>query len=302
MKKRARVLLTMVAAAALTTAPAFGAGAAFPDTVPLPDGWQAEGVATGKGTEVFAGSLADGAVWKADLRTGQGGVLVPGGDGRVSVGLKESRGLLYVAGGPTGRVTVYDSSTGEEVAAYQVAGAGSFVNDVTLTRQAAWFTDSFAATLYRLPLRGGKPTGEPEAVPLTGEWQQVTGFNANGIAATPDGSTLLVINSGTGTLYRVDPGTGEATEVDTDAELSAGDGILLRGQELSVVRNQLNEIAVLRLSPDLSSARLLETLTDPDFAVPTTVAAFGSSLYAVNARFGSSGPDVPYEIVRVDGS
>ncbi len=57
------------------------------------------------------------------------------------------------------------------------------------------------------------------------------------------------------------------------------------------MRNRLNEIAVLRLSPDLASATLTGTLTDPDFAVPTTVAAFGSSLYAVNARFGT--PDPP---------
>jgi hypothetical protein len=90
--------------------------------------------------------------------------------------------------------------------------------------------------------------------------------------------------------------------VATDTTLTAGDGILLQGRELSVVRNQLNEIAVLRLSPDLTSATLVETLTDPDFAVPTTVAAFGSALYAVNARFGTAGPDVPYEVVRVDGS
>jgi sugar lactone lactonase YvrE len=302
MRKPTKVLLTLVVSAALATAPAAGTSGAFPDLVPLPDGWQAEGVAVGSGTSVYAGSLATGAVYKADLRTGAGEVLVPPTDGRVAVGLKESRGLLFVAGGPTGQAYVYDAATGAEVETYQLAGPGAFVNDVTLTREAAWFTDSFQPTLYRVPLRNGVPAGEPEAVPLTGEWVQGAGFNANGIAATPNGAALLVINSGAGTLYRVDPRSGEATEVATDAELTAGDGILLQGRELSVVRNQLNEIAVLRLSPDLSSATLVETLTDPDFAVPTTVASFGSSLYAVNARFGSTGPDVPYEIVRVDGS
>ena len=95
-----------------------------------------------------------------------------------------------------------------------------------------------------------------------------------------------------------------ATEIATDADLSNGDGILLQGRTLSVVRNRLNEIAVLlRLSPDLASATLTGTLTDPDFAGPTTVAAFGSSLYAVNGRFGTPDPEqAPYEIVRVDGS
>lgn len=274
----------------------------FPEVIPLPDTWQAEGIATGPGTTVYAGSLATGAVWAGDLRTGEGSILVEGGDGRIAVGLKYSRGLLYVAGGPTGMASVYDARTGEEVASYQLCAANTcFVNDVVVTPDAAWFTDSANAVLYRLPLHGGRPSGSPTAVPLTGEWQQVVGFNANGIAATPDGGTLLVVNSTLGVVYTVDPETGVATEVDADTSLTAGDGILLQGRTLSVVRNRLNQVAVLRLSPDLTTARLTDTLTDPDFAVPTTIAAFGGSLYAVNALFGTQ-PPAPYAIVRVDGS
>lgn len=63
-----------------------------------------------------------------------------------------------------------------------------------------------------------------------------------------------------------------------------------------------NKIAVLELSPDLPSATLVDTLTDPDFAVPTTVAAFGGTLYAVNTRFGTPPAGTPYEIVKVDGT
>jgi sugar lactone lactonase YvrE len=278
----------------------------FPEVVSLPAGWAAEGVATGTGSTVYAGSLATGAVWKGDLRTGVGGVLVPPQDGRVAVGLKQSGGLLFVAGGPTGQAYVYDATTGTEVVNYQLAAPGSFINDVTVTRDDAWFTDSFNAVLYRIPLNSGVPAGEPIAVPLTGDWEQVPGlfvFNANGIASSPSGDALLVVNSTTGTLYRVDPVNGAATVVQTSAVLTSGDGILLRGRELAVVRNQLNEIAILRMSPDLLSATPVKTLKDPDFAVPTTVAAFGSTLYAVNARFGQTSPDpLPYEIVKVDGS
>lgn len=246
-----------------------------------------------------------------------GDVLVLGKEGRVAVGLKVSRGLLFVAGGPTGQAYVYDASTGVDVAKFELGTpGGSFINDVTVTTKAAWFTDSFNATLYRLPLKGGAPAGDPEAVDLSGDWEQIPQpplpeqpvFNANGIAATPSGRDLLVINSFTGSLFRVDPGTGVATEVQTKAELTAGDGILLRGKQLAVVRNSLDEIAVLKLSPNLESATLVETLEDPEFSVPTTVASFGHTLYAVNARFGEV-PDedeeeegLPYEIVKVDGS
>jgi sugar lactone lactonase YvrE len=176
----------------------------------------------------------------------------------------------------------------------------TFVNDVVVTPDAAWFTDSFAPVLYRVPLASsGVPAGPAQAVPLTGDWSQVSGFNANGIAATPSGQHLLVINSALGQLHRVDPGTGVTALVQT-SDLTSGDGILLSGRELVVVRNFLNQVEIHQLSPDLSSATLVDTLTNPAFDVPTTVAAFGAELYVVNARFGTpAGPDVEYDIVKV---
>lgn len=293
------MLMTVVAAPS-------SAASSFPETVPLPTGWQAEGVAVGNGFTAYAGSLADGAIYRADLRTGQGEVLVAGQPGRLAVGLKESRGLLYVAGGLTGQAYVFDARTGAELVVSQLGlPFSSFVNDVTVTANAAWFTDSFNATLYRMPIVAGVPAGPAVAVPLTGEWEQVQGefvFNANGIAAAPGGD-LIVINSTTGTLYAVDPATGEASAITTDTALTSGDGILLRGRELSVVRNRSNEVVVLRLSPDLRTAVSTDRLTDPDFDVPTTLASFGGMLYAVNARFGNPDPgSAAYDIVRVDGS
>jgi len=292
-------LATVLAAGTMSGA----AAAAFPDTLPLPDGWLPEGIATGTGTTIYSGSRADGSIWKGDLRTGEGEILVDT-DGRVAVGLKVDRGLLFVAGGPTGDAYVYDAGTGEEVAVLDLTDGSAFVNDVIVTRDAAWFTDSLSAVLYRVALGpGGTPTGEVEPVPLSGDWQQVVGFNANGVAATPDGRTLLVVNSTTGILYNIDPGTGDAVAVDTgDAALTSGDGILLHGRTLRVVRNSLNEVVELQLSPDLLSATLIDTLTDPDFDVPTTIALHGSRLYVVNARFSTPPtPATEYNIVLVDG-
>src|SRR4029453_10699415 len=125
------------------------------------------------------------------------------------------------------------------------------VNDVVLTRDYAWFTDSQQAQLYGVPLgRGGKPGRQTDVVtlPLTGDWQPVPNvFNANGIAQTPNRKALLVVNSTTGVLFRVDPRTGVATRVDLGgASLTNGDGLLVRGKTLYVVRNQLNEVAVIK--------------------------------------------------------
>lgn len=282
--------------------------AAFPDIVPLPDGFQPEGVVTGYGHELYAGSLADGSIYRANLRTGEGDVVVSAPEGGVAVGLDFDRrsGLLFVAGGGTGDAFVYDPQTGDTVASYELTTeTNTFVNDVIVTRSAATFTDSFRPVLYRVPLGPGgspAPATAVEEITLGGDFEFVPGaFNANGIEALPNGKALIVVNSTTGDLYLVDPASGEATLIDLGGgSVPFGDGILLQGKTLYVVQNQLNQIAVVELAPDTLSGEITGTITDAAFDVPTTIASFGPYLYAVNARFGTApGPDVEYDVVQV---
>jgi hypothetical protein len=102
----------------------------------------------------------------------------------------------------------------------------------------------------------------------------------------------------------VDPESGKATAIDLGgSSVSSGDGLLLHGRILYVVRNFLNAIAVVELAPDLASGVVVDELTDPDFRIPTTIASLGHRLYVVNARFDQPPtPDTAYEIVRVDES
>jgi sugar lactone lactonase YvrE len=303
----AATAIALAAAVLLSVAPVAGAAPPdmFPSSIPLPNGFRPEGVATGRGPVLYAGSLANGAIYRANLRTGEGEVLYPGAEGRVAVGLflEARRNRLFVAGGPTGMAYVHDGCTGKEIEMYELAGPGAFVNDVVVTRAAAYFTNSFSAVFYRLPLAPNGALPDPSLVrevSLSGDWEQVDGFNANGIEATADGAWLVIVNSTTGTLYRVDPETGEATAIDLGGEMvTAGDGILLEGRTLYVVRNRLNQIAVVELADDLLSGTLLEPITDSAFDVPTTVAGFGNALYAVNARFGVMDPDAEYDVIRV---
>jgi sugar lactone lactonase YvrE len=279
------------------------AGTGFPSTIPLPDGFRPEGIAIGALPFGYFGSLADGAIYRANLVTGQGRVISPG-PGTPSVGLALDRGRLFVAGGNAGDARVVSARTGDVLASYPLAGGVSFVNDVVVTPDAAYFTDSLSPTLYRVPLghHGALPApGEVHPVPLTGDFMQQQGFNANGISRTPDRTGLLVIQSNTGLLFRVDPATGAATTVDLGgATLPAGDGMLLRGRTLYVVQNQLNQVAVLRLSHDGTAGTVVGQLTDPRFDVPTTVAAFGPRLYLPNARFGTAPtPTTPYTAVGI---
>ena len=277
----------------------------FPEVIALPNGFQPEGIAIGPGGTGYVGSLVDGDIYVFNVRTGEE-ITTLQGPGTPSVGLKiDNHGRLFIAGGPTGQARVVDAVTGELIQSYQLTAEPSFINDVVLTHDAAWFTDSQQAQLYKLPLGPGGALPDPDAVqtlPLTGDWVQQPGFNANGIEETPNHQALLVIQSATGILFRVDPDTGVATAVDLGgATLENGDGLLLVGRTLYVVQNFSNTVAVIELNADGTSGELVDQLTDPDFRVPTTVARFGNGLYLPNARFDTPPtPDTEYSVVRID--
>jgi sugar lactone lactonase YvrE len=305
-----RISITLISLLILLTM-ALPAAAAekhpFPEIIPLPDNFNPEGITTGYGHTFYAGSLADGSIISGDLRTGESQVLVPGEVGRLSVGMDfdERSGYLFVAGGANGVARVYDGESGAQMAEYSLADPSTnFINDVIVTRQAAFFTNSFAAVIYRVPLG---PSGElpdssmVEMIPLSGDWVQMPGFNANGIVATPNGETLIVISSAAQAVYLVEPETGEATQIDLGGEaVPNGDGLVLQGKTLYVVQNRINQIGVISLSPDLSTGTVGEPITNTAFRIPTTAALFGQSLYAINARFGQDiAADPTFEIVKV---
>lgn len=298
------VIAVLVAAVALVPATSAGAAAPrFPEIIDLPLGWQPEGIAAGRGTTVYSGSRATGDVVKVDVRTGELTLVVDAPAGRTATGLELDRwGRLWVAGGATGQAYVYGPD-GAPVETFQLAPVdqAAFINDVVVTRQAAWFTDSRDDVLYRIPLGPGGTIGDPVAVPLTGDFFLAPGFNVNGIDATPNDRWLIVVQSNTGNLYRVDPATGEATLIDLGgATMTAGDGILVLGRTLYVVRNVLNTVAVVRLDRTYTSGELVDQITSPHFDVPTTVAAFGNTLYLVNARFSTPPtPATPYWVTAV---
>jgi hypothetical protein len=280
----------------------------FPALINLPPGWLPEGVATGHGPVIYAGSRRHGAIYAADLRTGRGQVVVPPQEGRIAVGLAfdPRTNFIFAAGGPGGAAYVYDAATGASVGSYALAaGPGAtFVNDVVVTRDGAYLTESQRPVIYRIPLGPGGRLPDPEEVetiPLGGDYQHGPGFNANGIEATPNGDRLIIVQSNTGLLFSVHPRTGDAAAIDLNGySVTAGDGLLLEGRTIYVVRNQLNLIAEIQLSPDLSNGELVEEITSPHFDVPTTLARFGNGLYAVNARFTSgNSPDLTYAIVHV---
>ena len=214
----------------------------------------------------------------------------------------------------------YDASTGALVQAYPFTPPGAFpvfVNDVAITNNAAYFTDSCSSTVFKLPLGPGGSVPDPaavQAIPLTGDFPFVyvplPGYpcglpNMNGIVATENGKWLIVNNTATGQLYRVNPATGASVQIDLLNDPHSTpytDGLLLHGGTLYSNENFMNRLAVIDLSKDLLSGMIERYITSPNFDVPSTSAFFGDSIYAINARFrldGSSPPSRDDDIVQV---
>jgi hypothetical protein len=279
--------------------PAAPAGSGAQSSIPLPDEFRPEGIASGKGDRFYVGSIPLGAVYSGSYKTGEGAVLVPPHPGRNHTGLKVDTRFdrLFVAGGGSHGIYVYDSKTGEDVAAFPVPDAG-FINDVVLTRRAAYFTDSMVKQLYRIPIGRKGELGELQRIPLSGDVQFMPGFNLNGIESLPGERELVTVQSPTGKLFRVNARTGVTREIALDEPVTNGDGLLRQGDTLYVVRNQRNQIAVVDLDFGFRRGEVEDVITDPRFDVPTTIAPFKDFIYAVNARF-----DLPDEseddIVRV---
>jgi sugar lactone lactonase YvrE len=289
----------VTAVVALTASGALGATAVAqaPTRIPLPDGWQPEGIAS-NGRTLYVGSIPTGAVSRINSSTGRGRVLVSGRDGRAAIGLKSAGGRLWVAGGGTGRAFVYRASNGRPMRAFRVAPRGNdtFINDVAVTRDAAYFTDSRRSALYVVP----RDLSSPRTLPLP-DIPLRAGNNLNGIVATRDGGTLIAVQTNAGLLWRINAATGRAQQIDLGrASVTNGDGLLLVGRTLYVVRNRLNRIAVITMQPDLTSGRVVRNIAGRQFDVPTTIARVGRQLFAANARFGTTASSsTRYWVTRV---
>jgi len=266
-----------------------------------------EGIGPQSDGDFFVISTTDGTIFRGNVRTSETEVFLPGGeDGRITaVGVKADRENLFVAGGGTGQLFVYDAEDGDLVARFDNGEEATFVNDVALTRDgSAYFTDSQQPRLYRLSPDGEGGFDYEVFLSFEGtEFEYETGFNANGIAASPDGRYLVVVQSNTGKLFRIDTATKFVDEIDLGgATLTNGDGILLQGRTLYVARNRQELVVPVRLSGDLLSGRVGAGFTDESFRYPTTIAKTGNRLLVVNSQFdarGTGSPELPFNVSGV---
>jgi len=293
----------------------------FPGKVFTQPGSPPEGFTIGKGTTAYQGSL-DGSIYKVDLRSGKGGVLVDKVEPwtlttcfLLGMRVDPRTNYLFGAGCEHGNALVYDADTGALVAEYQLDSSGlSVINDLAITGDAVYFTDFGQPFLYRLPLRrnGGLPApGAAVPIPLSGEYGDGV---ANGIAATPDGRTLIVGDPFRSKIFRVDPATGYAREIAVDPPLSGFlDAIVMHERTLYIMSpddpaiacpNVVDRIQVVKLDKDLLTGKQLPPITGADLDGVASGAIFGNSLYVNNARYcvdpqPATGPDAEYWVTKI---
>ncbi len=285
-----------------TAAAALAASTAVPVAIAAPDKpsieyvltenhGNPEGVAWDPASQTFfTGTTFDGTIYRGTLGDTTVDVWIAGAAGRAAIGMKVDRGLLYVAGGATGRITVYDIDTANVVASFET-GAGGFLNDLVVTKAGVFVTDSFRPFLWKVTAEqvaaGG---GTPEAIPLAPEIPFGGGFALNGIVAFNGGRELIVVHSGLGTLYRINFTDDGRSITLIDAPPVPGDGLLVDQGMLIAVLGDTAELAFLDLNADHTSAVLLGTRTDPTFQRPSTLARAHNLYLVVNADFTTSTP------------
>ena len=314
---RRLVPLTLALVLGITPALVVGSGAtareaadraAPPRTVDLPDGWAPEGVTKGRRGLLYVGSLADGRIIRVNSRTGNTTILPDSAVGKPSVGLDydRRRRILWVAGGDQGEIRAVQLGTGEVLATYTLPATPDdrFINDLVVTRGAVYATDSAHQELGVVELPASltlPPSGPATVLPLTGELVYVDGFNANGIVRSNRGNWLVLVQSNTGRLFRVNPTTGQTRQIDLGGKrVRNGDGLERKGDILYVVRNQNHRVDVYDLSRNVKSGKRVDVIRSDDFDVPTTAAVVRRNLWVVNARFGNTDPaPAPYWLTRV---
>src|SRR3954463_4323 len=253
-----------------------------------------EGVAFDRRTKAFfVGIVGDGAIYRGTLGSATVAPYIPGGAGKSAVGLKVKRGKLYVAGGQSGSITVYDIASKAQVAKFET-GSGGFLNDLQVTRNGdVYVTDSFRPKLWhvtadQVKAGSGTPQGlDVSAVPYEGGGA----FNLNGIVAK-GARKLVVVDTNSGKLFRIRLGRDGASidRIDevTGATVPGGDGMLLDRGRLVVFQGDPAQLSFLKLRHDARSARLDRPQTSDKLHGPSTVDRARKLYLVVNADFTTS--------------
>jgi sugar lactone lactonase YvrE len=256
-----------------------------------------EGIAYDEGKQlVFVSSTTDGTVFRgsaSDETLTQ--FLAPAADGRTTaIGLEvDGKGHLFVAGGGTGFIWIYDELTGALIARLSGGSTPTFINDIALDDNGvAYITDSMSPVIYRAVPNGSGGYTIERWLELTGAPIVYTpGFNLNGMVVSSNNRYLFTVQTNTGKLYRIEIATKEIVQLDVGGALfMAGDGLWIHGNSLYVLQNQQELISEIHVQPNQARGTVVGQTTDPSFMFPTSLVGARGRLLVVNSQFDRRGP------------
>ena len=260
-----------------------------------------EGVAVDAARGVaYTGSAATGTIYAVNLGSGAVTKFAEGGgQGRASaLGLKvDAQGRVWAAGGASGTVSVLRPDGFPVAILNTPKSPNAYVNDLTPAPDGnVYVTDSSRPVIFRVtPDLKLSAWLDLSGTPI----RYAPGINLNGIVATPDGRALLTVQLNTGDLWRIDLRTRAVRRVMTG--LTRGDGLLLDGRTLYVVRNAEGVITKVNLNADFTAGQIVAEEPLMGLRFPTTLAAFGGDLIVPQGQLDKlqgGTPETPFRLTR----
>ncbi|MEU7996545.1 superoxide dismutase [Micromonospora sp. NPDC049060] len=308
---RKLIAVAVAAVLASTAAPPspVTATTACPDTyvVSRDAGVLPEGIAVTSAGTMYVTSVGTGAVYRGHTRSAELAPFLPAGaDGRTrAAGVQvDGLGRIFVAGWDTGALFVYRPD-GSLVAKRVAPLAGAALNDLAVTDNAVYVTDSGTGTLWRATTAGPR-IGELTPWLTPADFPEAPGF-LNGIVV--DNRVALVADQGSERLYRVDLSRRRASVVEVAGGRMAADGLLLEGDRLYGVVNFPDgaggvafAVDLAMLDDDRRTARVVRRSAPASLdRSPTTIARDGSRLLWVHSQLNNPSPAPPFTVTVVPG-
>ncbi len=282
------------------------------------DDFYPEGVAADGDGALYVGSLATGAIVRAEP-CGEVTPFVPrktGGRGTLGLLVDADASVLWAcdidsAFASPAALIGYDLANGAEVARHPFPDGAVVCNDIAQGADGSlYLTDSFGAQILRVPgLERGD--GRPAEVWLTDPSLAAApgAFGLNGIAVVDD--RVLTVNFANGSLHRIRIAAGGApadlVEIALDRPLTGLDGLEARGRRtLYAVENRLfsgiEHSDLIRI--DLTGDRGTVEVVARELDGPTTFARSGKSAWVAEGQLDHllgidpTPPTLPFRVVR----
>ncbi|WP_019587777.1 superoxide dismutase family protein [Deinococcus apachensis] len=250
---------------------------------------------------LYTGSATNGTVYAINAATGAVSKFSEGGalGRRVALGMKvDGQGRLWIADGQQGTVSILTPNGMILKVLETPMSPMPYLNDLTPAPDGnVYVTDSRRPVIFRvdrnLNLTAWLDLGQ---TPI----KYGPGVNLNGIVPTPDGRYLLVMQTNTGDLWRIDLRTKAVKRV--MGGLMNGDGLLLDGRTLYVARNKDQVVSKVSLSADSGTGTLTAEEPLNGLRFPATLVMIGGDLVVTQPQLdrlqGGMAPEVPFRLTR----